>query len=208
MKKILFIVPIVALLAASCNIKQEETIQTPTPTPIVQNTNPTPTPSNVPAQKPIPTTKPTISDSGNSTAIEKLIISVNDKVASGTVTVGSSNALVGSYIVSNPTSENITISNFSVIGFFSGTKLFVNGVQLGSLASNISSTANFSPAKPFTVAAKTKVTVDIHADIVASQFLSVGSLLNSKLDVCTGFGSTYPTYHCIEQTGQTMQVAQ
>jgi len=49
MKKLLFIFPIVALLAAGCNSSQQVSNQPPVQTSVVQNTNPTQNPTSTPA---------------------------------------------------------------------------------------------------------------------------------------------------------------
>ena len=57
MKKLLFVFPIVALLAAGCNSAQQASVQTQTPT--TQNTNPVPSPVPAVQQTPAPTPNPT-----------------------------------------------------------------------------------------------------------------------------------------------------
>lgn len=144
----------------------------------------------------------------SSASINDLNVSVNDNVASGTLPLGSTDVVVGSYVISNPTSQNISISNFGVSWVFRITKLFVNGAQFGSPVSDGSGTDNFSAGTPLVLQPNSKTVVDLHADMTPTKFLGAGSLITTELKVCTGFGSTYPTYKCIQQTGQTMKVVQ
>jgi hypothetical protein len=51
MKKLLFALPIVLLLAVGCNSSQQAAVQTPAPAPIVQNTNQAPTPAQTSSSK-------------------------------------------------------------------------------------------------------------------------------------------------------------
>lgn len=54
MKKILFVLPVLVLIAAGCNSSYQA--QTTAPAPVVENTNPSPTPSAEPTATPFPTT--------------------------------------------------------------------------------------------------------------------------------------------------------
>jgi hypothetical protein len=118
MKKILFVFPIVAFLAAGCNSSQQAQNQTP----VVQNTNPTSAPNNI--QAPAPT--PPASTSPPSANPLDLLATVNVS--------GSTNTLPYSIKIFADGSASVFIQNQSERDFKTGT---VNTVTFANLLQKV-----------------------------------------------------------------------
>lgn len=148
-------------------------------------------------------------------ATNSLTAAKNSAVGTLTYAKGTSNALVGSYVMTASAAEGVNVSNITITGNASTTNfqnmlVKVDGVQFGSTKSTLSGSdiVTFS-GTTFTVPVGGSKTINVYADILSSATANTMGTLTT-LTSCVGSGaSTYASISCAPTSiaGQSITVA-
>ena len=134
----------------------------------------------------------------------------NSGLANGSVIAGSANVKIGSYTLSNPSSENVLVSSLGIMDGLNAASLHnlhlvVNGAQFGSTQATLvnNGASIFGGYGSVAIPPHGVMTLDVYADVLSS--VSAGSTNTTSFLNCTAVGQTSnASYSCGTQTGQTM----
>ena len=151
----------------------------------------------------------TTSTAPSSPTTSVLPVTVNSAFGNGTVVAGSSDVEVGSYIMTNPNSEAISISNLTIfIGTGTSVKnvrAVINNIQFGPTEPAPTDNGAYSVSgTPFIVPANGQTIVNVYADIVSPANYPYFEV---DLPGCVGAGQTSgSSYNCMYAHGQSMTI--
>lgn len=145
----------------------------------------------------------------SSPTVSILPVTVNPAFGNGTVVAGSSDVEVESYIMTNPNSENISISNLTIfIGTGTSVKnvrTVINNTQFGPTEPAPTDNGAYSiSGTPFTVPANGQTIVNVYADIASPANYPYFEV---DLPGCVATGQTSgSSYNCMYAHGQSMTI--
>ncbi len=141
-----------------------------------------------------------------------LSVSANSAFPSGGVVTGSASVKIGSYVLSNPSSEAVIVQSVTIQGgpsasLFQNFKVMVNGVQFGNGYSVIANNTGAGiSGSSLVILPKSSIAMDVYADVLTSD--QPGSTNATGFMGCVAAGqSSNSAYSCNQAGGQTMAVA-
>jgi uncharacterized protein YcfL len=184
MKKLLFVFPVIALLAAGCSSSQQTSIQTPAPAPVVQNTNPVS--NSTPTQSTAITAPSTIQDLNN--ILVKQGLTVDNKTPGDMWWMDASGIAVN---VHTTNSLNFNITNSATQVYTPDT--MSNDPNIAKTMTSIGGYMNFHFASQVNQST-TKTNSNIENGVYTQAFYNSTNLVRCRLEISSdaGAGSIAP----------------